>query len=220
MNAERKQRLQSDLELIRQLDQESSIFSFESVGDPPDRYTLNFRGRGVQRSSASTTELSILDVHRCDLRLPYSYPQRPPDIRWLTSIFHPNVSFSGFIHLRDLGLPWTPDLTLDIVCERLWDVARLAYVNLEKATNYSAKNHFDGQTQLTLPVDSRSLRDQLATRATNRNVVKYARRGAAQPRKEEVFYIGEETPIPDLPRRVVRTPRPFNDDDDILYIGD
>jgi ubiquitin-protein ligase len=36
-------------------------------------------------------------------RMPYGYPERPPDIRWLTPILHPNISFSGFLNLRKLA---------------------------------------------------------------------------------------------------------------------
>ena len=75
--------------------------------------------------------------------MPYGYPERPPDIRWLTPILHPNISFSGFLNLAEVGLPWSEDLGLEVVCERLWDVARGSYMNLEKSANYAAKSWFE-----------------------------------------------------------------------------
>ena len=214
----RHERLESDLKAMQALQKASTIIEFENTGDPPDRYTLIFRGTGVARSSSSQDKLDRIQLHRCDLRLPYSYPDRPPDIRWLTPIFHPNVSFSGFISLRDIGLPWERKLTLDVVCERLWDVARLAYLDLEKATNYSARDWFQEENHgIEVPLDGRPLRNKLSGETSN--VVRYRRRGDRKielPGAEvsDVFYIGEDTPTPVLPGN-----RDW-EGDDVLYIGD
>ena len=99
----RRERLATELEAMRALRKTSSILSFESSGDPPDRYTLTFSGRGICRASSSRSEIEYVDQHRVEIRLPYSYPQRPPDIRWTTPILHPNISFSGFINVKDIG---------------------------------------------------------------------------------------------------------------------
>ncbi len=212
----RNARLQTDLESLEALKRDSSIFDFESNGHPPDRYTFIFRGKGVKRAPPSESDVEMIDLHRCDVRLPYSYPDRPPDVRWITSIFHPNISFSGFINLRDVGLSWHSGSTLVEVCERLWDVARLSYMNLDRAVNYSARNWFKDQKALTLPVDTRSLQDRV--RPVNANVVRYERRGvqrSIRPRvlSGDVLYIGEDTPTPDD-----SAGKDWSGDDDILYI--
>jgi ubiquitin-protein ligase len=212
----RHARLQADLESLEALKRDSTIFDFEANGHPPDRYTLIFRGKGMQRDPSTRGEVELIELHRCDLRLPYSYPDRPPDIRWITSIFHPNISFSGFINLRDIGLSWHSGSTLAEVCERLWDVARLSYMNLDRAVNYAARNWHKEQQELELPVDTRSLRDRV--RPVNPNVVRYERRGAeraVRPRllEGDVLYIGEDTPAPEVPRGGA-----WSDDDNILYI--
>jgi hypothetical protein len=217
----REERLRDELKLLEQLRDSSSIFGFEGTGDPPDRFTFSFSGKGLARDISARAEVEMVDLHRVELRLPYAYPRVPPDVRWVTPIFHPNVSFSGFIHLADVGLPWDADVTLDVVCERLWDVARLAYMNQAKATNYSAKNWFAEQRLWQLPVDVRSLRDR-ATPA-GKNVVRYRRRGQAatappaDQQAEDILFIGEDTPVPKMP---VRGDRRRSDDDDVLYIGD
>jgi hypothetical protein len=212
----RAARLNSDLAVLEALRGESTILSFEPAGEPPDRYTLTFRGKGLGREGMST-DVSVIELHQIDLRMPYSYPERPPDVRWLTPIVHPNISFSGFLNLAEIGLPWTPDLTLDILCERLWDVARGAYVNLEKAANYSAKNWYEQECSFELPVDPRPLRDKAGVSVTN--VVKYQRRGSAVQLAAgtpmEVMYIDENTPVPPLPPRVRRG----RGGEDVLYIG-
>jgi ubiquitin-protein ligase len=209
----RAARLQADLEALESLKRDSTIFDFEATGHPPDRYTLIFRGKGVKRDPGLSDQVEFEELHRCDLRLPYSYPERPPDVRWITSIFHPNISFSGFINLRDVGLPWQSSVTLDEVCQRLWDVTRVSYINFDRAVNYSARNWYKSQTQLQLPLDNRPLRDRV--RPVNVNVVRYERRGAqrtARPRmiqEGEVLYIGPDAAAP---------AQDWSDEDDILYI--
>lgn len=213
----RNARLQADLESLESLKRDSTVFDFEATGNPPDRYTLIFRGKGIKRDPTGLGEVELLDLHRCDVRLPYSYPQRAPDIRWITSIFHPNISFSGFINLRDVGLPWQASISLEEVCQRLWDVTRASYLNLDRAVNFSARNWFKDQTAVQVPVDARPLRDRV--REVNTNVIRYERRGAdrsARPRlreQGEVLYIGEEAAA--APRE---SSGDWSEGDGILYI--
>ncbi|MCA9123178.1 MAG: hypothetical protein H6822_00200 [Planctomycetaceae bacterium] len=226
MPDDREQRLIAELEALRALKKSSTIFDFEASGETPDRYMILFRGKGITRDTSANAEIDTVELHKVEIRLPYSYPQRSPDIRWTTPILHPNVSFSGFINVKDIGLPWAQDLGLDVVCERLWDVARLAYMNLDSAANYSAKNWFEDECTIELPVDPRPLRNKNAP--VGSNVIRYQRRGTSrtpvvEPQPgQDVFYIGEETPTPVLPKPVRRMPsrRPPPNDDDVIYIGD
>jgi ubiquitin-protein ligase len=215
MEDARNARLAADLAALEKLREASSILNFEPAGEPPDRYTLTFRGKGLGREGMST-DVSVIELHEIDLRMPFSYPERPPDVRWLTPIVHPNVSFSGFLNLAEIGLPWTEDLTLDILVERLWDVARGAHLNLDKAANYSAKNWYEKECGFELPVDLRPLRDMAELPVTN--VVKYQRRGRGVQlagNAVEVMYIDENTPVPPLPPRARRG----RGGEDVLYIG-
>ncbi len=220
----RENRLRADFEALQRLRQASSVFSFQAHGDPPDRYAVEFRGRGIARRSAGRSAVEFVELHQVEMRLPLDYPQVPPDLRWITPILHPNVSFSGFIQVRDLGLPWDDSVSLDVVCERLWDVARLAFVQFDRATNSAAHTWLKEQTAVALPVDIRPLRD-LALPAA-KNVIHYQRRGAPpRPRtptsREEVLFIGEDTPLPPWPAgRPSHRNQRSNSSDDILYIGD
>jgi hypothetical protein len=195
----------------------STILDFETDGQPPDRYTVTLRGKGVRRD-ASTGRIETVDTHQCEIRLPFSFPERPPNIRWLTPLFHPNISYGGFIRLRDIGIVWEENLTLDVVCDRLWDVARMAYLDEENASNSSARRWLEQQRDVDLPVDQRPLRDTMKPR--NSNVVRYERRGGSglmlpdASRHDDVLYIGEDTPPPSpggLPGRGAN---------DVFYIGD
>lgn len=227
-DSQRDQRLAEELKRLEALRRDSTIFDFEAQGDPPTKYVITFRGQGITRSLTSADDVEKVDLHRCELRLPYAFPERPPDIRWLTPMHHPNVSFSGMVKLRDCGLPWEEDLSLDIICERLWDMARLAYYDEERATNYSARNWLAEQDEVQLPVDHRPLRDKETPFSSN--VVKYQRRApptakkaapatssagsAAKAKKtEEIFFIGDE-PSASAPAR-----RRAGGDDDVMYIG-
>ena len=115
-------------------------------------------------------------------------------------------------------MAWDKDLSLDVLCERLWDMARFAYMDLDKAANYSAKTWAENPAGFRLPVDPRPLRG--GTPRTVKNVVRYQRRGtegvtwSGGEQTDEVLYIGDDSPMPPLPRRSEP------DDEDILYIGD
>jgi len=218
--SERERRLLADLQAMDNLRAASTILSFQTDGEPADRYMVSFSGKGLRRD-ASTDKLEYVERHECEIRLTLSYPRRPPDIRWLTPLFHPNISFGGFIRLRDVGMAWTEDLALDVIAERLWDIARLAYYDLENATSFTAKSWLETQDEFALPVDLRPLRDK--TTRPKSNVVRYLRKGdkrmllSKAGREKEVFYIGEDTPVP--PVKLAWRDRP-DEDDDVLYIGD
>jgi ubiquitin-protein ligase len=217
-SGDQSQRLAAELELMRALAEKSSILEFETDGDPPKVYKVKLRGRGISRVTHAGEEVEYAELHQIEIRLGYAFPERPPEVRWLTPIFHPNVSVIGHVRLEDCGLPWHEEMTLDVVCERLWDVTRGAYLDLDKSNNYTAKKWFADQKVVTLPVDLRPL--QTMGGSPPANVVRYQRGPAGrQPASDEVLYIGDDTPTPQLPRRP-ETPRRPRDDDDILYIGD
>jgi len=218
-STEREQRLAAELDVMRALAKQSSILEFEPDGDPPDRYTITLRGRGIKRGASYGADVEYVDQHKCEIRLGYRYPQQPPEVRWLTPVFHPNISYSGFVKLGECGLTWEQDLTLDVVCERIWDLARLAWFDLDTARDHSAKKWFSEQREVSLPIDARPLRDRGGPSPAN--VIHYQRGAAPSPASADdgILYIGEDTPTPPLPRR--RPVRPRRDqDDDILYIGD
>jgi ubiquitin-protein ligase len=217
--SERDKRLAAELESLQALAKQSSIFEFEASGNPPERYTITFRGRGIKRTTSYDDQVDYIDRHQCEIRLGSGFPEQPPEVRWLTPILHPNISYSGYLNLKDCGVAWQKDLTLDVVCERLWDLARLAWVDLETATNFSAKNWFGKQRDIALPTDARPLRSGAGPSAAN--VIRYTRGPAPAPptTADGVLYIGEDTPAPELPRGRPTRPR-TGGDDDVLYIGD
>jgi hypothetical protein len=218
---DRAARIADDLRILRALADSSSIFSFESIGEPSERFILRYSGKGIRRNPSGQSQIEFQDVHELEMRMPFSYPDVPPDVRWLTPIYHPNVSYSGFLSLSDIGLDWEPGMGVDLLCERLWDVIRLERHDVERATNPSARRWISEQKELALPLDHRPLRDRAAL--ANRNIVRYQRRGEPEfvnsPSPREVLYIDDDTPTPSLPPLGhggnIR-PRPHSDD--VLYI--
>ena len=243
----RENRLRRELEGLRALKRKSSIFDFEGTGEPPEKFTVSFRGKGLVSTDDKSGDPQVGDLHQIRIEMAYLYPEREPDIRWLTPIFHPNISNSGFVGLEDIGLEWSSELTLDIICERLWDVIRLAYHNLDGSGNVEAKEWFRNRLTLKLPIDARPIRDRAV--ATQSNVVQYSRRNGKKPVQEsaaggsgrEILFIGEEkaaekpveipspplrghpphgAPLPqpgDVPSSS-GLPKPGSDDDDILFL--
>ncbi len=216
----RQERLVADRMRLEVLKANSSVFDYEADGEAPERYTLVFRGRGLSRDARTGQICEVLE-HRCDLRLTGAYPDRPPEMRWQTPLLHPNISYSGFIRLADVGLPWDEHLALDVICERLWDVARLAYYDLDQSTNSTARHWLETQREYTLPADPRPLRDR--TVAGEPNVFRYRRTdGRLMVLRESesepmVLYLDENTPLPALP---AGAPLRKDSDGEILYIQD
>lgn len=211
----RTERLRREHDALVSLRAVSTILDFQTQKDPPEHYTITFRGRSACRAGAAHGGAEICELQRIEIRLPFSYPDAPPDVRWLTPICHPNVSHGGFLSLRELGIDWNPQMMLDILCERLWDAARFAYVNSNEVINYTAQRWLDQQSPEDLPFDPRPLRDALP--ADNPNVVRYVRRDGhklvlpAVRETTEILFINEDTPTPRLPTR---------GDDEVFYIGD
>lgn len=212
----RTERLRREYDALVALRAASTILDFQTEKDPPELYTVTFRGRSVCRASSVRGGGEICTVHRVECRLPFAYPRDVPDLRWRTPIFHPNISHDGFMSLRELGIQWNAQVMLDALCERLWDVARFAYVNSDEVLNYAAQRWLDEQPAHTLPLDPRPLRD--VRPAQSSNIVGYTftpDRKLVLPAAREaldVLFIDEDTPTPELPRRA--------DDDEVFYIGD
>ena len=233
----RDDRLWAELEGLRSLKRQSSIFDFEYEGDPPDNFTVTFTGRGIAGVQSDSDEAMISEAHEIQIQMAYLYPKREPDLKWVSPIYHPNVSNSGFVDLEDIGLEWNEELTIEIICERLWDVIRLAHLDFEKSSQMAAKDWFKNKLNLKLPIDARPLRDRSV--ATQSNVVQYTRRNqkkrdfhAPQQKDDDVLFIGDERPArrppvnPGAARPGSAMPRPASpgqaaqpgSDDDILFI--
>jgi ubiquitin-protein ligase len=156
----RDRRLKSDFESLQQLQNESSIFSFDTIGSArslPTKYRLTFRGSGLKKSSFSGINVTSNHVVRVDLGS--AYPRLAPGLLWETKIFHPNISNNGVVCLGGYGSHWVPSLTLCEMCKMLWDMIRYKNFDTESPYNREAAHWARSQPQNRFPIDRRPIRD-------------------------------------------------------------
>jgi ubiquitin-protein ligase len=152
----RTRRLHNDLTALERLRSESSIFRFTAVGDPPQQYQIWFQGKSLWRDR---TKVKLLESHRVEIKLGASYPRTVPELRWLTPIFHPNISEIGMVCLGGYGTHWVPSVQLDDLCMMLWDMARYHNYDIRSPYNREAALWVAGQSTFMFPLDDRQLRD-------------------------------------------------------------
>jgi ubiquitin-protein ligase len=152
-------RLRSDAAAMEQLAAESSILRFKVTGKPSQRYLVEFRGRSLAREAGKVV---IRERHEVEIKLGASYPRTMPEIRWITPIYHPNISEIGLVCLGGYGTHWVPSLHLDALCGMLWDMARYHNYDIRSPYNRDAALWASNQTAFAFPIDGRPLRDRRA----------------------------------------------------------
>jgi hypothetical protein len=149
-------RLRSDAAAMERLAAESSILRFKVGGAPPNRYLVEFRGKSLTRERG---RVGLREEHRVEIKLGAMYPRTMPELRWLTPIFHPNISEIGMVCLGGYATHWVPSLRLDALCQMLWDMARYYNYDIRSPYNREAALWAANQTAFGFPIDPRPLRD-------------------------------------------------------------
>jgi ubiquitin-protein ligase len=156
----RIRRLRSDLAALERLRTESTVFRFTAVGDPPQQYNIILAGKSLWRDRG---RIKTLEQHRVEIKLGASYPRSIPEIRWLTPIFHPNISEIGMVCLGGYGTHWVPSVQLDDLCVMLWDMARYHNYDIRSPYNRDSALWVASQNTYRFPIDARPLRDLRAS---------------------------------------------------------
>ena len=128
-------------------------------GKPPQQYTVVFLGQSLR---ADRGKVVVREHHEVEIKLGASYPRTMPEIRWLTPIYHPNISEIGMVCLGAYGTHWVPSLALDELCVMLWDMARFQNYDIRSPYNREAAQWAANQTSFRFPMDHRPLRDSRA----------------------------------------------------------
>lgn len=149
-------RLRSDRGAVERLAGESTIFRFNATGQPAQRYLIELHGKSLARDRGKVV---VRYEHQVEIKLGSSYPRTMPELRWLTPIYHPNISEIGLVCLGGYGTHWVPSLQLDELCVMLWDMARFHNYDLRSPYNRDAALWAANQTAFLFPVDPRPLRD-------------------------------------------------------------
>lgn len=152
----RLRRLRSDQAAMERLRDESSVLRFRTSGKPVQQYLIEFRGKSLARVRG---RVAVVDRHEVEIKLGAAYPRTMPELRWLTPIYHPNISEIGMVCLGGYGTHWVPSLNLDELCGMLWDMARFHNYDVRSPYNRDAALWVANQTNFTFPIDPRPLRD-------------------------------------------------------------
>jgi len=150
-------RLKHDATAMERLRDESHVLRFRSFGQPATRYLVEFRGLSLARERGKVV---IADRHEVEIKLGVSYPRTMPELRWITPIYHPNISEIGLVCLGGYGTHWVPSLHLDELCNMLWDMARYHNYDIRSPYNREAALWAANQTTFQFPTDARPLRDK------------------------------------------------------------
>jgi ubiquitin-protein ligase len=146
----RMRRLRNDLAALERLQSESTVFRFKAQGNPPQQYLILLRGKSLWRVRGN---VHVHESHRVEIKLGASYPRTMPEIRWVTSIYHPNISEIGMVCLGGYGTHWVPSIQLDELCNMLWDMARYHNYDIRSPYNRDAALWVASQTTYLFPVD-------------------------------------------------------------------
>lgn len=147
----RTRRLLADAEQVRRAFSNFPPIHIRSIGgDPPDRYQIEYRIRGLARGNGN--EPIIRDQHVVDIQLTREYPRQEPVCRILTPIFHPNFDPSMIC----TGHDWTASEKLRDLIIRIGEM--IAY------QSYGLKAPLDGEAAMwtdlnrqRFPIDNRDL---------------------------------------------------------------
>ena len=157
-----KRRLRRDFNEIENLAKSSDLIDFEYFGDPPNRYIITYKCKGILRSRDGTFYYS--EFHQVQIRLGANYPTTRPDIKFLTPpIFHPNVSdLNGAVCIGH----WTPSLKLSEWIINIGEMIQYKRYNVEDPLNISAAEWAKNNKSL-FPVDKRELVKEIKSKILN-----------------------------------------------------
>ena len=149
--AMRLRRLAADYARMEALASASSTIDVQALGDPPEEYLVTYHCRSLDLEKTGN-QVVYVDTHRLRIHLHRDYPRRPPQLRWLTEIFHPNIlsgSKNGGVCIGG----WTPAETLDRLTVRIGEMVQYQNYTCHDALDLEAARWVEQNGDL-LPTDN------------------------------------------------------------------
>ena len=175
---------------------------FECELDSVETNLIKCRFSGKFLESLEDGKPHLNDEQKFEFQLPRGFPDQPPQVFWSTNIEHPNIDPAGKVRLADIGLNWESSMGLTVIAERLWDVARMAFVEQTDATNSSAGRWLEKNQELETPLNATQF-------------------GCGDSMKlENVFSYRRKSQVPPKLHPDQVSPQTSNGSDDVFYIGD
>jgi ubiquitin-protein ligase len=129
----RIRRLRSDHEQVSRLFAEHPYVRIIGVeGDPPEKYTFEFRVRGLMPQDEA--QPLPRTIHRAEVFLPLDYPRRPPFCRMVTPVFHPNIDPQKIC----IGDHWSAGQSLALMVTRIAEMICFQSYNVKSPLNAAA----------------------------------------------------------------------------------
>ena len=121
----RKSRLLAEKEKIDELNKESDfvrIIAQDGNQKAPERYMATFTCRGIMGINANNEPI-YGNRHEVEINCDYNFPSEPPKLRWITSIWHPNI------HHRTKEVcinrkEWVAGMTIVDLCRQLFEMTQ------------------------------------------------------------------------------------------------
>lgn len=136
MISSRDRRLITDFQKICVLNKSSSLIDIQSTDLTKERYTVTYSCKGIMKVE-NKTEPIFANNHKMEIYLHKLYPRRPPQLKWVTDIFHPNIlsgSQNGGVCIGG----WTPAETLDKLIIRIGEMVQYKSYNIQDVLNLEA----------------------------------------------------------------------------------
>lgn len=164
MSTIRLRRLSADYQkLTALLDHHPRLTLLTADGDPPERYVVEYRIRGLRQVGE---ELREIRRHEVEIVLPRDYPRVAPQCRMLTPVFHPNIA----PHAICVGDHWSAGEPIWGLVLRIGEMLAWQSYNVKSPLNGEAARWAELHRD-ELPLDPVSLLVDLASPAdavTNR----------------------------------------------------
>jgi ubiquitin-protein ligase len=147
-------RLVADYEKLMRLNSQSGLVEIVPYGNPPQQYIVTYHVTGIMWPFGTPAPQKI-ECHQLEVYLHADYPRRPPRLRWLTEIFHPNIlsaSQNGGVCIGN----WTPSESLADLVVRIGEMVQYKEYNVDDVLDERAAD-WARRSRAYLPLDPREI---------------------------------------------------------------